>query len=423
MTLEAWSGTHPGRPHPQRSTTIEPAAPNLSVGTGAPPRRGVSPRVLLVYLLLAAALFAVTPDHRTNPFNGPMVIAGRLLHGEASLPDEIRWMETFTFDGRHYLAYPPMASFLLVPWAALTGDALGQTVFNSLLIFVNALLVAAVFRTIPRLVPYAVLGSVAYVLGTPQLYSARYGTVWLLMHTEANCFLLLAIWCVLARRGYTAAGICFCVAALTRHAVFAAAPAFALLALLDPSARAIGVRVKRVVAFAAGTVPPLALVLGYQWWVFGDPFMNTYSATWSQWTQPAPGFGTENVVRNFWFYLTTLPETRPDYPFLRFGPGGQAAWVMSPFLIGVLVPALLAWQIAGLFAGAALMFVFYLFYSWQGYAQFGSRYMQDIYPFLLPVAFSAFARPLPLLRHLLLALVGAAIAINLFGLYCATQYP
>ena len=76
-----------------------------------------------------------------------------------------------------------------------------------------------------------------------------------------------------------------------------------------------------------------------------------------------------------------------------------------------------------LFPGVVLMFVFYLFYSWQGYAQFGSRYMQDIYPFLLPVAFSAFARPVPLLRRLLYVLVGASIAINLYGLYCATQYP
>ena len=311
----------------------------------------------------------------------------------------------------------------MVPFAALTGDALGQTRVNSLLILVNALLVAAVFRRVPRLEPYAVLGSVAYVLGTPQLYSARYGTVWLLMHTEANCLLLLAIWCVLARRAYAWAGLCFCVAALTRHAIFAAAPAFGLLALLDPSEPGITARVKRMIAFGLGVLPPLGLVLGYQWWVFGDPLMNTYSATWSQWTQPAPSFGSENVVRNFWFYLTTMPETRPDYPYMRFGVGGQSAWVMSPFLIGVLVPALATWQIAGLFPGAVLMFVFYLFYSWQGYAQFGSRYMQDIYPFLLPVAFSAFARPVPGLRYVLYVLVAAAIAVNLFGLYCATQYP
>jgi hypothetical protein len=73
--------------------------------------------------------------------------------------------------------------------------------------------------------------------------------------------------------------------------------------------------------------------------------------------------------------------------------------------------------------GAIAMFVFYLFYSWQGYAQFGSRYMQDLYPFLVPIAFSAFARPVRGLRALLLVLVAASIAINLFGLFCATQYP
>lgn len=385
--------------------------------------RRVSLGAVLVYLALAAALFAVTPDHRTNPFNGPMVIAIRLLQGEASLPDQIAWMETFTHAGKRYLAYPPMASFLVVPWAALTGEKLGQTAFNTLLIFANALLVAAVFRRIPRLAPYATLASVAWVLGTPQLYSARYGTVWLLMHTEANFFLLLALWCVFARRAYAWAGLCFAVSALTRHAVVAAAPSFALLALLDPSAKHLGERVKRMLVFGVGALPPLLLVLGYQWWVFGDPIMNTYSATWSQWTQAAPSFGVENVRRNLVFYLTTLPERVPDWPYLRFGLGGQSALLMSPFLIGLLAPAILTWQIGALVPGAIAMFVFYLFYSWQGYAQFGSRYMQDLYPFLVPIAFSAFARPVRGLRVLLLVLVGAAIAINLFGLYCATQYP
>jgi hypothetical protein len=352
-----------------------------------------------------------------------MVIATRLLQGEASLPDNIAWMETFTFEGKRYLAYPPMASFLAVPFAAIAGESLGQTVFNSLLIFVNALLVAAVFRHIPRLAPYATLASVAWVLGTPQLYSARYGTVWLLMHTESNLFLLLALWCVFAKRAYAWAGLCFCVSALTRHAVFAAALTFALLALLDPSAPSFGTRVKRMIAFGLGALPPLALVLGYQWWVFGDPLMNTYSATWSQWTQPAPSFGRENVERNLSFYLTTLPERIPDFPYFRFGLGGQSALVMSPFLIGVLAPAITRWQIGALVPGALAMFVFYLFYSWQGYAQFGSRYMQDLYPLLVPIAFSAFARPVRPLRWLLYLLVAAAIVIEVFGFYCATLYP
>jgi hypothetical protein len=314
-----------------------------------------------------------------------------------------------------------MASFLVVPWAALTGEALGQTVFNSVLIFVNALLVAAVFRQIPRLAPFATLASVAWVLGTPQLYSARYGTVWLLMHTESNFFLLLALWCVLAKRAYAWAGLCFCVSALTRHAVFAAAPAFALLALLDPSAPTFALRVKRMIRFGLGALPPLALILGYQWWVFGDPLMNTYSATWSQWTQPAPRFGREFVVPNLWFYLTAHPVIVADYPYYEFGAGGQSALVMSPFLLGLLAPNITQWRIGSLVPGALAMFVFYLFYSWQGFSQFGSRYMQDLFPLIVPIAFSAFARPVRPLRWLLYVLIAAAIAINSFGLYCVTR--
>lgn len=385
-------------------------------------RHATSPGSLLVYLVCAAALYAITPEKHTNPFNGPMLIANQLLHGEASLPDNIGWMETFSFGGKKYLAYPPMASFLLVPYAAVTGDSLGQNVFNSALIFVNALLVAAVFRRIPRLAPYATLASVAFVFGTPQLYSARYGSVWLLMHTEANCFLLLAIYLVLARRAYFWAGLCFSIAGLTRYAVIAGAPAFVLLALFDPTGERFAERFRRLVSFGLGGLPPLALIGAYQWWEFGSPFLNTYLATWSQWTQHAPTFGRENVERNLSFYLTALPTIRPDFPYLRFDAGGQSAWFMSPFLIGVVVPALGLWQVRALLPGAVLMFVFYLFYSWQGFAQFGSRYMQDIYPFLLPVALSPLAFPLPRVRRVMFALIAAAIVINLFGLFCVTQY-
>lgn len=50
------------------------------------------------------------------------------------MPEGITWMEFFTYEDRKYIGYPPMASLILVPYAAVGGAALGQTVFNSGLI-------------------------------------------------------------------------------------------------------------------------------------------------------------------------------------------------------------------------------------------------------------------------------------------------
>ncbi len=389
----------------------------------------------LTFLLLAAVLFLVTPDARTNPFDGPMLIARRILHGEPYLPDGVTWIESFEHDGRRYIAYPPMATFILVPFAALTGDALGQTVANSLLIFGSALLVHALLRRLPGLERYADLGAIAWVLGTPLLYSARFGTTWLLMHSEGNFFFLLALLLCVARRSFFWAGLAFAVAGLTRYAILFSAPAFVLLATLGVQGRpAPRDAVRALVAFGAGATVPLALVLVYNALVFGDPLTNAYTASWFQkpssrgersWLERLfayRSFRLENVPRNALFYLTAHPRLTPGFPWLRFTGGGESLLLLSPFLAGAFVPNLRLRFVRYALAGLVPMLLFYLMFSYQGYLQFGSRYLTDLLPLLLPVALSAFARSSPRPGPLVVGLVVVAIAFNAYGTWVVSRY-
>ena len=367
----------------------------------------------LVFALLAAILITVTPPARTNPYNGPMVVADRILEGNFDLPDRIRWMETFTFEGRKYLSYPPMATLVMVPFAALGGNGLGQTVFNSALIFLTAVLFYRLFAGIPTLRPLRLVAPVLYVLGTSTFHSARVGSVWLLMHSEGNFFFVGALIFAALRKQFVLAGICFMIAAQIRYSILFAAPAFALLAWFESQNQR--KTLHNLLRFALGCLPPGLLILGYNTALFGDPFQNSYTAAWSEWTHTSIDFSASYVWANLVFYTTALPEILAEPPFLRFHSGGQTLFFLSPFLIGVFLPR---WRPPLVRAGIPAlicMFSFYLVYSYQGSTQFGSRYMLDLMPLLLPVALSAFTRDGRGWYPLLAAASAIAITLNVWG--------
>jgi hypothetical protein len=407
----------------------------VDVASGEESRAGSFPWRLFV--LLALVLVAVTPGAASNPFNGPMVVAERLLAGEASLPPGLTWMEGFNYAGKRYLAYPPMATFILVPYAALGGGVLGQGVANSLLIFGSAILLYLLLRRIPGLDRLAPVGAFVWVVGTPLLYSAHYGNVWLLMHSEGQFFLLLALYLAVTRKSFFWAGFAFMVASLTRYAIVFSAPAFVLLAFDQRFARGRrGEAVRDLALFAAGAAIPTAIVLLYNWWVFADPLKNPYVASWRQkgvrWLQAnrsvaastfsLGSFRLSHVGRNLWFYLTAQPMRVPWFPYVRFTGGGEAIWLLSPFFLGIVVANLRIRMVRCFLAGALPMFAFYLLYSYQGYLQFGSRYLSDILPFLVPIALSGFTRASVVWRRVLAVLVVASVAFNAYGVWVVSTY-
>lgn len=368
---------------------------------------------IAVFAVIAMALVWITPPAHENPFNGPMLVAARMLEGHGDIPLQISWMESFTHEGKRYLAYPPMAALVMVPYAALGGQAWGQTVFNSLMIFGTSFLLFRLFSAVSSLRPLALWAPALYVFGTPVLFNARVGSVWLLMHSEGNFFFVLALWLAAARRGFLLAGVAFMTAVQVRYAILMAAPVFVLLALLE--ARDLSEGVRRAVWFGAGCLPPGLLVLVHNGLLFGDPFFSSYLATWAEWGQAPMSFSVDHVARNLRFYTTALPVWRDAWPYLTFPSAGQTIFLMSPFFLGLLVPRWRSSLVRACAPGILLMFGFYLTYSFQGSTQVGSRYMQDLYPLLFPVALSAFSRPGRAWRPALWGLSGMAVLISGFA--------
>ncbi|MBY0273998.1 hypothetical protein K2Z84_01560 [Candidatus Binatia bacterium] len=378
--------------------------------------RDGTPRTLALFALLALALAAVTPAH--SVYDGPVRLARELAQGRTYLPQFVPWIEMYRHDGRDYLAYPPMVSMLLVPWALVTGGRGGQPPFNSLLIFGSAVLLFRLMRRLDGMRALAPYAAIAYVLGTPVLYSAYSGNTWLLMHSEGNFFLLLALVLALARERWFLAGLSFMTAVQTRYVLALAGPVFALLLLSGAwRRRSVATLLRGGAAFAVGMIPPLAAALAFQWWTLGDALMSPYMAGWNQWGLRGPQFGTQYFATNWPVYTYLHPELTRSFPYLRFDAAGQSPFVMSPFFLGVLLLDLRKSFVRMLLPSLIAMQCFYLVYFGSGYAQYGARYAQDFYPLLLPVAFSAFARPGRGWRIVLTVLLVWAVVLNVYGVY------
>ena|GEM_PF-1874428 len=397
------------------------AGGSAGVATSAPGGRtgllrGETGRTLALFALLALVLAVVTPAN--SAYDGPLRLARELANGRAYLPEFYPWIEMYRHDGRDYLAYPPMVSMVLVPWVLLTGGKGGQPPFNSLLIFGSAILLFRLVRRLDGMRALAPYAAVAYVLGTPVLYSAWAGNTWLLMHSEGNFFLLLALMLALARGRWLLAGLSFMTAVQTRYVLALAGPVFAFLLVSRAyQQRSVGVLLRGGAAFAVGALPPLAAALVFQWWTLGDALMSPYMAGWNQWGLRGPQFGLQYLPMNWPVYTYLHPELLPEFPWLRFDPAGQSPFVMSPFFLGVFLLDLRRRYVRMLLPSLVAMQCFYLVYFGSGFAQYGARYAQDFYPLLLPVALSAFARPGRGWRIALRWLLALALALNVYGVY------
>ena len=369
---------------------------------------------MLAFLLLRF----VTPPH--TPYDGPLHLAARMLQGKVSLAEDCTWWETFTRDGKHYLVYSPLASALLVPYVLAGGLGWGMPVANTLFLLGATALLWRLFRGERFLRPWADVAAVAYLCGTPLLYSASRGDVWLLIHSQGNLLLLAALLAA-RRRRWLWVGFWFAAAVCCRNALVFAAP-FLLVLLWRGPVNAAGLRrfARRAGRVALGAVVPAAAAFWLNAVMTGDPRVTTYRMAYDEW-----GYGQlyslEHLRNNLKFYFLEMPQFSAERPYVRFPREGQAFWVVSPFFLLLLRARLHTRFLRAALVGAICGFVPYLCFLWNGYAQYGSRYVTDVFPFLLPLTFSAVSRGRPVRRETRVLVWMAVVLSVLINLVAVLQ--
>jgi hypothetical protein len=266
-----------------------------------------------------------------------------------------------------YLTHPPMPAILLMPFVAIWGLDVNQTVISVLLGAVTAVLVYLVTRKMTDRVAVQALYTVLFMFGTIFWYTAANGGVWFFSHTAAVMFLFLAIYAALVPRNALLAGSGLGAAFLSRNDS-AWAVIFLLIMFSDQSLRWTGdrplwkrVELKPLLLIAAGALPFVLFSFWFNYARFEDVFDSGYTHS-EQVYQPQLAyiyegyelFDVSYVQRHVPVIFESMPVFKNDPPYIIPYGFAMAIWATTPaFLYALFAGVRNKWLIAGLGLGLA----------------------------------------------------------------------
>lgn len=389
---------------------------------------------LFLYVMAAASMWreqSLAPHY--------IHLADSFLHGQLSLMHTENLYDLLVTEGQAYVAGSPLPAIVLMPIVGLLSNQFSDILFSILLGAVNVGLVQALFRK--RWL------TLLFALGTPHLYMAALGSVWLMAHIVAIPFSLLALYAGWRQERWWLAGLLLGLAGLARPSVWFGSAFFGLLIWQGESDQSRQERLRALVAFAVPMAGAVTVHLLYNAARFGGPLDFGYA-----YTAGAPnvvatfarygGFNLHFLPCNLFTSLVNPPIVNGHVPTFLYQAcdhliGGTAVAqgnggiMPNPLGMSILLvtPAFLllagarqrrpltlaAW--GGLLAVMAPLWA----YHNTGSLQFGYRYWMDATPFWLLLLATTF--PLSKagnrldrwLERLRLPLIALSIGINLWG--------
>jgi hypothetical protein len=383
--------------------------------------------VLAVYMLLAAreTLRAHTP------YNHFALLAEALLNGRLDLggaPPAYAQNNDFAFyDGRWFVAFPPVPALLLLPLVALAGGA-ESVQDGQFFIWLAPLGPAVLFLALEKLrrsgqsltserqnLALALL----FAFGTVYFFSAIQGTVWFAAHVVGVVLAAIYLLFALDAERPVLAGIVLGLASLTRPPLLLAAVLFVFESWRVASADHDGALARRrfaksVALFALPLVAALGLALWYNHARFGDAFESGYRFLTVRWRERIVKWGLFSyhyLARNLGVMLTSLPYMPRDSQPFQINGHGLALWVTTPLYWLLLWPRQRTRLWLGLCVCAGAVALPSLLYQNSGWVQFGYRFSNDYAVFLFALLAIGGYR----FRWLFAALALWAVLVNAFG--------
>jgi hypothetical protein len=365
---------------------------------------------LLLFVLAAAVYWFVNGDRRAaNDYFVPL--ADAFLHGRLGVSDAPPWLNELVPgpSGTWYVVYPPMPAVVLLPFVALVGPGLDQARISILLGALNVPLAWWVIQGMGVSWRRGAVFALVFGLGTIVWYSAQVGSSWHFAHVVAIAATLLAIrlaqldappWVIglvfaaaVLSRLPTALGVVFFGAYLAdrairerdgRGGVFGALRGRGVVASLDlPWSRI----VRLGASFALGLALPVALYGVYNALRFGSPTEAGYAlipGLLEEYQYQSGFFSVVNVPRILYAMFLTTPVQVDGFPWVQPRVlGGLSIALTTPAFFWAIGARRRDWFTLGAWASVGLILVPTLLHADPGGAQFGFRYAQDVYPFLL----------------------------------------
>jgi hypothetical protein len=179
--------------------------------------------------------------------------------------------------------------------------------------------------------------------------------------------------------------------------------------------------VRRGLTFSLGTALLLVPYLAYNAVRFGSPTEAGYDMIPGLLEEHQYRFGffsVVNIPRNLYAMLLTPPRLVEPAPFLQ-PPllGGMSLLLTTPIFLWAIRSRSATWFVAGSWAAVVAVLVPVLLHADPGGAQFGYRYAQDFYPFLLLLTAHGIGRLVGFEATIALAI---GFIVNAWGMWATT---
>lgn len=341
---------------------------------------------------------------------------------------------------RGYVVYPPMPAIVLLPAVAIAGPGLDQAGVSLLLGALNVYLASGVLVRLGLRLETWVTLTLVFGFGSIVWYSAQAGTSWHFAHVCALLFMLLAIRGTQVGWPLWAIGAVYGAAGLSRLPMFLAAPYFAAYLahvnaadgrrsrpfgwvrpagrVVRPGAVRLGAFVRDGLVFSIGPILMLAAFFAYNAARFGSPTEAGYELIPGLLDEHQYRFGffsTVNIPRNLYAMLLTPPRLVEHPPFVQ-PPllGGMSLLLTTPLFLWAIRARSGTPFVIGCWAALVAILVPVLLHADPGGAQFGYRYAQDFYPFLLLLTAHGVGRRLSFEATVA---AGVGFVVNVWGMW------
>jgi hypothetical protein len=393
--------------------------------------------ILLVLFVVAFLIYCATGEGHATYYNYYVRLADAFLNGRLYLLDNPSWLNELIPNPSgigYYVVYPPLPAVLMVPFVAIFGLDLNQTLFGIFFAAATVPLAYLVARSVlaktkqgdaTRKSTY-VWFAVLFGFGTIFWYLSSLGSVWLIAQVIATFFMLLALYECLNKNRPLLIGLLVGAAFWCRLPTALCIFFFVGLAISQQQTPGLLNKLKSSLPYllklAAGMAVFVVLEFIYNFVRYGTIFPVGY------WMIPGildePWFSHGHfsalyITDNLKPFLLGLPMLTSVAPYVQFPMSGIAIWVTTPAFIFALKSKikdpLTWWSWLAVFCIAAVIFT----NAATGWG-FGYRYAVDFYPFLFLLTVRGMGGNLKW-YHKVIIIIG--VIVNLIGVVAINKFP
>lgn len=355
-------------------------------------------------------------------------LAGAFLEGKTYLADPSSVRDLTSYQGKWYVAFPPLPSLLMLPQVAMQDvDAVNTVQFT---IFFGALNVALAYAILELLARNRLTSlnhagnlwlTVLFAFGSVHWYMSLVGHVWYLSQIVTVTFAALAVFLLLETRSLALASLSLAIGMFARPTIALLWPLlYALYFELNSPAGKDFIRlsIKPVLFSALPIGLAISGLLWYNFIRFDSPFDFGYQTmNVGDYLKPdlaAYGqFSTHYIMDNLTTIFFSLPRLNPSCRFPAPDGNGMSIFITTPALIFLYQARGKSLWVWSAWLSVLLLILPLLLYFNNGSFQFGFRFLMDlIVPLLCLLAFGAGQRLSSGMRLLILA----GVLVNYYGL-------